>query len=195
VRRNPDSLEAHLLLADLARTSTDEATARAEYQKAAALAPENAEVQLLLIQFVAPRDEAAAFEFTRLAVEKLPAHPGLNVEMGRLWLKRGSAQEAAERFRRALEAEPGLAAAHAGRADALAAMGDLAGAIAEMERAAGQDPDGSWHYRLGGWYRTQGRAEEARAAFAETARIKSAVRARQEENFRKLTQAPGVAAR
>jgi predicted Zn-dependent protease len=105
------------------------------------------------------------------------------------------------RFRRALDAEPGLAAAHAGLADAYAAAGEIKPAITEMERAARSDPDGSWHYRLANWYREAGRAENARAAFAETARIKSELLARQQARFFELNspnradRSPTVAAR
>ncbi len=201
VTARANSFEARLLLADLAKNMGDDATAQAEYGKAAALAPGNAEVQLLFIRFAGPRDPAAALDAARRAIARLPNHPELNVEFGKLLLEQGMPRDAAMRFRRALDAEPGLAAAHAGLADAYAAAGEIKSAITEMERAARSDPDGSWHYRLANWYREAGRAENARAAFAETARIKSELLARQQARFFELNspnradRSPTVAAR
>jgi hypothetical protein len=56
-----------------------------------------------------------------------------------------------------------------------------------MEQAAHGDPDGSWHYRLGGWYRAVGRTEDARSAFAATARLKDEQRRREQASFLSLT--------
>lgn len=194
VAANPNSFQARLLLADVAKNTGDDAAAQTEYGRAAALAPGNVEVQLLFIRFAASRDPAGALEAARRALESLPNHPELNVEFGRLLLKQGMPGDAAVRFRRALEAEPGLAAAHAGLADAYAAAGDLKQAIAAMERAARGDPDGSWHYRLANWYRAAGRVEDARAAFAETARIKSELLARQQARFLQLNSPSAASA-
>jgi Flp pilus assembly protein TadD len=90
-------------------------------------------------------------------------------------------------FRRALAADPASAAACAGLADALARTGHIERAVGEMERALHADPDGSWHYRLGGWYRSLGRDAEARAAFAATARLKDEQRRREQASFLSLT--------
>jgi Tfp pilus assembly protein PilF len=187
---NPDTFQALLLLADLARNTGDTAAARAAYERAAVLAPRNAEVQLIFIRFLAPREPQAALAWVRRALEKLPGHAELNAEAGALLLKEGNAREGAARFRRALESEPGLAAARAGLANAQAASGDLKRAIAEMEQAVGKDPDGSWHYRLATWYRETDRSAEARKAFAETARFKAAQLARQEARFLELHPLP-----
>jgi Tfp pilus assembly protein PilF len=187
---NPNTYQVHLLLADLARNTGDTSAARAEYEKAAVLASGNAEVQLLFIRFIAPREPGTALVWARRALDRLPGHAELNVETGHLLLKEGKVGEAAMRFRSALKSEPGLPSARAGLADAQAAAGDLKKAIAEMEQAAGRDPDGSWHYRLATWYQQTGRGPDARAAFAETARIKAAKLARQEKRFLELNPPP-----
>ncbi len=182
VSHNPGSFRAHLLLADLAQSSADTATARAEYEKAAVLSGDP-EVTLVFLQFLAPIDAGAALEHARKAIALAPAHPGLNCALGRLLLKSGEPSEAVACFRRALAADPSLPAARAGLADAYAGAGDLRRAIEAMEPVVRADPDGSWHYRLAGWYRQTGQAEKAKEAFAATARIKSELRAREQARF------------
>ena len=183
VRAAPESFQAHLLAADLARSSADDATARKEYEKAAELEPGNPGVQLVLVDFLMTRDPAAALVAARRALEKSPAHAGLNVALGRLLLKQGTAGEAIAHFERALAGDAGSADAREGLAEAYAASGDIRRAISAMEQIVSRDPDGSWHYRLGTWYRINGRAAEAKAAFATTARIKAEKLMQQEAKF------------
>ena len=80
-----------------------------------------------------------------------------------------------------------VSTAHAGLADANAALGQLEAAISEMRKVLTQDVNGSYHYRIAKWYQQTGHAEEARAAFAETARIKAKIHAGLEG---RLTLAP-----
>jgi Tfp pilus assembly protein PilF len=190
VRSARESFRVHLLLGDLAKSSGDNAAARVEYEKAAGSAPADASVQLLVVRFLAAQDPSAALNRARAAVRTLPGDPSLNVELGKLLLKQGAPQEAAMHFRTALKTDGKLAAARAGLAEAFAAAGDLAKAIGEMEPVVNADPDGSWHYRLGTWYRAAGRAAEAREAFAVTARLKAEQLAREEARFLALTSAP-----
>ena len=174
VERNPQSCRAHLLLADLARDQSDNATAEAEYRKAAALAPSDPEVQLLFIQYLAARQlEEELFDRADEAVRRFPHHPALNCEYAKLLLKRNRYSEAAGYFERSLQADPAFAVARAGLAEAHAAAGDTERAIAEMKPALGADRDGSFHYRIARWYQETGRAREAQEAFAATAKIKA----------------------
>ncbi len=189
VARNPGSFRAHLLSADLARNSGDDLTAMAEYEQAARLAPHETDVQLTYIRFLAPRDPSAALDYARVVGARRPADPELNSELGRLLLKSDSVAEALVHFRRALDADPVSPAARAGLAESLAKTGEFEAAIREMERAVQADPDGSWHYRLAGWYRSVGRTDQARAAFAATARLKAEQRRREQESFLALTSA------
>jgi predicted Zn-dependent protease len=76
-------------------------------------------------------------------------------------------------FRTARAADPKAVNVHVGLADALAALGNFETAILELRPVLTSDPDGSYHYRIGRWYQKTGREEEARAAFAETSRIKA----------------------
>src|SRR5207247_1044983 len=66
VNRNPDSYRAHLLLAELASDSRDQAAAGAEYRKAAELALADPEVQLLYVQWlVVSEDGSGALSVAR----------------------------------------------------------------------------------------------------------------------------------
>jgi tetratricopeptide (TPR) repeat protein len=192
VARNPFSFRAHLLLGDLAKSSGDDAGARAEFESAAAAAPQDAEVQLILVRFLATRDAGAALERAKKASLNLPTNPALNCEIGKLLLKAGSPQDARAYFERALAAEPRNPAARAGLAEAFADSGNREKAIAEMQQVAGSDPDGSWHYRLGTWYRESGRTAEARDAFAVTTRLKTEQRNREQAKFLALTPVVGT---
>ncbi len=174
VERNPQSYRAHLLLADLARDQSDNATAEAEYRKAAALARSDPEVQLLFIQYLAARQlDEELFDRAGEVVRRFPHHPALNCEYAKLLLKRNRHSEAASYFEKSLQADPAFAAARAGLAEAHAAAGDIEKAIAEMKPALRADRDGSFHYRIARWYQETGRAREAREAFAATAKIKA----------------------
>jgi len=173
IRRNPNSYRTHLLLADLANSAHDLGKARAEYAKAAELAPDDPEVHLSYIQFLeGARDDGTALVAARRVAAKFPAHAALNVELGRILLRSGQAREAALCFEQALRADPKLAGAQAGLADSYAAMGELEKAVRAMQPALAGDADGSFHYRLGRWYQKLGKQREAAEAFAETARLK-----------------------
>ena len=173
VRRNPNSYRAHMLLADLAKATRDAGKARAEYARAMEVAPEDPDVRVTYIQFLAgEHDDAATLEAAREAAGKFPAHPAVNTELGKILLRSNQAQEAALRFERALKADATLAAARAGLADCYAAMGELEKAAMEMRRALPSDIDGSLHYRLGRWYQKLGREREAAEAYSQTARLK-----------------------
>jgi Tfp pilus assembly protein PilF len=161
------------LLADLAKATRDAGKARAEYARAMEVAPEDPDVRVTYIQFLAgEHDDAATLEAAREAAGKFPAHPAVNTELGKILLRSNQAQEAALRFERALKADATLAAARAGLADCYAAMGELEKAAMEMQRALPSDIDGSLHYRLGRWYQKLGREREAAEAYSQTARLK-----------------------
>lgn len=183
VERNPNSARAHLVAAQIAKDDNDSQRAASELEKAAIADPGNATVRLMFIQHLTDTRSADVLAKAREAVAAFPNHAELNVELGKALLKTGDAAAALQAFGTAAAADPSLAAAHAGVADAHAASGDLPAAIASMRKALAGDADGNYHYRIGRWYQATGKENEARAAFAETARIKAAVVAQQEKSF------------
>jgi tetratricopeptide (TPR) repeat protein len=156
--------------------ATDEGDAEralSELEKAVAADPRNADVRLMYIESLAASRRDELLERARSAAMAFPTDARIQSEFGKALLKNGSAEEALRAFAAAATADPGLAAAHAGLADANAALGKFDAAISEMRKVLAQDADGSYHYRIAKWYQQTGRAEEARAAFAETARLKA----------------------
>lgn len=173
IRRNPESYRAHLLLADLANDFRDSAKALEEYEKAVSLGAADPEVHLLYIHFLVSKGrDGEALEKARAAIQKFPRHSALNCELGKLFLKMKSPQQAVPHFRRSLDADPSFTAARVGLADSYAAMGETERAIQEMKQALGADTDGSLHYRLGRWYQKTGQTREADQAFSVSTRLK-----------------------
>jgi tetratricopeptide (TPR) repeat protein len=187
IKTNPDSYRSHLLLADLANDRHDAAQAQAEYERAVVLGGGDPEVHLLLVQFLESqgKDEEALAR-TRAAVEKFPAHPALNCELGKLLLRAKKAGEAEPYFQQALAADPTFASARAGLADSHAALGDTEKAVQEMKQALSADTDGSYHYRLGRWLQKTGQTREANEAFAISTRLKEERLKRDSERFKNL---------
>ena len=65
-------------------------------------------------------------------------------------------------------------------------MGESERAIGVMERALADDPDGSYHYRLGRWLQKTGQPDAAAQAFSVFTKLKQK-RARQErQRFLKI---------
>jgi predicted Zn-dependent protease len=131
----------------------------------------------LLIQFLTAKAKVPeALERARIAVERFPAHPALNQELGKLLLETGNAEDAIRHLQRALKADSNSAETRAQLASAYANSGDLGKAIKEMKQALPDDKDGSFHYRLGRWYQKIGQSTEADVAFAMATKLKAARR-------------------
>jgi predicted Zn-dependent protease len=173
IAKNPESYRAHLLLGDLANLSHDTVGAASEYEKAVLIGKTDPEVHLVFVQFLTAKARIPeALEKARLAVERFPAHPALNRELGKLLLRTGNGQQAIVHLQRSLEADSNLVEVHAELADAYAASGDFGMAIKVMKQALAADKDGSFHYRLGRWYQTMGQTSEATMAFAVASKLK-----------------------
>lgn len=174
VSAHPDSGPSHLLLADFAIQREDYKEAKAEYQTALALRPQDPEIMLMYVRMLetAREGQQAQEEATHDATE-FPLHAGLNFEAGELMLRSASDAEAAVKYlKRALETDPGMVRARVDLADAYAQLQRLDDAIREVERIAGTDDDGTLHYRLARWYRQTGRGQEAAKALESCKRIK-----------------------
>lgn len=107
----------------------------AELGKAVELNPEygKAYKRLGLVHAEAGRIDEAQAAFTR-ALELSPRDAGLHYQLGNLALD-GAPEAAREHFERALERNPMMAQAHHGLSQALAQLGDTAGAEAAAARA------------------------------------------------------------
>jgi tetratricopeptide (TPR) repeat protein len=183
VQRYPESARAQLVMAQMAKDDGDDARALAAIEEAAKADPLNVEVQLMQIQFLAMLRNDDLLPRVRDAAKAFPKDARIQCEFGKALLKNGAPEEALTAFRAATASDPGLTAARVGMADAHAALGHMEAAIAEMRKVLAKDTDGSYHYRIGRWYQQVGKAQQARVAFAETARIKAKTIARLTEQL------------
>ena len=188
VEEHPDSARTHLILAEMARDDNDQERATAEFEKAVAADAANPEVWLLYVRHLRTIRSNHLLLTARDAAQRFPNHITIQCEFGNALLKSQRPKEALPVFRAAVAANPKLAEAHAGLADAEAASGNFDAAIAEMRQALPADSDGAYHYRIGRWYQEIGRSEEARAAFAETARIKARIMENLQMKFSKTLE-------
>jgi tetratricopeptide (TPR) repeat protein len=173
VERYPDSARAHLIVAEMARDDGDQERALTELEKAVTADARNAAVRLLYLQFLVSVRSDSLLPKAREAASVFPNNVAIQCELGRALLKANEPDEALSVFRTARATDPKAIDVHVGLADALAALGNFKAAILEMLPVLTSDPDGSYHYRIGRWYQKTGREQEARAAFAETSRIKA----------------------
>jgi tetratricopeptide (TPR) repeat protein len=144
----PEDPEANLSLARLEAREPDTDAARRYYQYALAAlwqpehADERQDVRLELIDFLLSRGERArALSELLLVATHLPAEPGINVRVGRMFLGAGDARQALEHFQRALRTIPAHPDALAGAGEAAFALGDYTRALRYLDRA----PDDSTH--------------------------------------------------
>jgi tetratricopeptide (TPR) repeat protein len=173
VEEYPNSARTHLILAQLAQEDVDPDRATAEFEKAASADPANPEVQLLYLRHLAAIRSENLLLHARDAARRFPNHVAIQCELGNVLLKTTNPGDALAVFQSAVRADAKLPEAHAGLADAHAALGNFDAAIAAMRVALPADSTGNYHYRIGRWYQQTGRTAEARAAFAETERIKA----------------------
>ncbi len=167
-------MPSHLLLADFAIQREDYKEAKAEYQTALTLRPNDTGIMLMNVRMLetARETKQAQDEASRDAT-MFPLDAGLNLEAGELTLRTsGDAESAVKYLERAVQIDPGMIRARVDLADAYAQLERLADAIREVERIAGTDDDGALHYRLARWYRQTGRGEEAARALESCKRIK-----------------------
>jgi Tfp pilus assembly protein PilF len=103
-------------------------------------------------------------EYVR-AADLMPKDPDVQVKAGSLLLMAGKAAEAKDRADRALKADPKKVDAVVLRANALAGLKDLDGALAEMQQALQLEPRSSIQTNLGAIEAAKGNLPEAEAAF------------------------------
>ena len=154
----------------------------AALRKAMALRPGDRRLERELARSLwLARDYDAAFP--------LLAKHGLDYERGFALLETGKAEEARPLLERAARASK--------RTETLAALGRVyletgqpAQAVEPLKAALATDEDGSLHFQLARAYQRSGRAAEARAMDAESARLREAA-ARRRESAARETEVTG----
>lgn len=163
----PESIELHQLKAEIARDSGRPKEAVDEWTAALKLAPEDlrARQELAAALFMA-NDYTAAFEQASALLKTMPGAADLNFIAGDSLLRLEDAERAEPYLRKALKADPKLAAAGASLGLALSRLGRNAEAVPLLEQSLTLDDDGSLHYQLARAYQAAGNAEKARGAMA-----------------------------
>ncbi len=140
--------------------------AEAEYRKAIALAPSDADP---LIEFAKFKCRLGQFDEALPALEKALALDSYNIrvqaQIGEVRMMQDQPQKAMPYLRAAVKANPRDRRSRMYLARALADAGQLGDAIRLLE-AVESDPDGRAHYLLGRLYSQQGEKERAARAFA-----------------------------
>lgn len=98
---------------------------------------------------------------------------------------------AAEEMRRALQVTPGFGVAHFGLGRIASAEGRHDVAVAEIERALGQDRNASWLVELARVYAAAGRADDTRTVLAELERRQASGDAFSSDNLAYIAAAAG----
>jgi tetratricopeptide (TPR) repeat protein len=172
---NPDSPRIHQMLAENAADHYQWKQAIAEYQEALRLAPGLTDLHFGLgtAYWQAGSWKQAEIEL-RKTLELSPASTVAAFELGDSEVEQHQWRNAIPCLTKAL-ANPALARqARLDLAKAEAALGYFHQALAELEPAAQDDGDGEIHFRLASLYRKVGDYEKARAALAESERLRRA---------------------
>lgn len=160
-----DASVTELLALGLA-TRDPETRARA-YERAVAMAPEDALVQLFLASSLGERGRAPdAAARLRRAVELSPGLVAAHYELGKISIRVDDMETALAAFRTAAELLPTYASAWSNLGAVLGETQDLDGALEALRRAVALDPmSHALHSNLGVAYRDRGELAEAERAF------------------------------
>jgi len=161
---------AYLLLGE----QFDDARARA--QKALAIDPKNVDAQVILGNALAGlKDLDAALKQLEDTTKLAPASAAAFASIGAIQLARGNQADAEAAFRKAVETNPNLAAAHLALANFLWSSSRPDAAEASFKRAFELDPHNALAERaLAAFYVARGRAREAEPYFKALADQESA---------------------
>jgi tetratricopeptide (TPR) repeat protein len=100
--------EAYASRGQLAGAKGETAAAESDFQKAIELAPNYSMAYMWYSQIEQSIDRKKALSLLQKALELDPLSPSVNVNLGKSLLQSGRADEAVERFRHAIEIEPGF---------------------------------------------------------------------------------------
>jgi len=129
------------------------------------------EARMALSNIAAQKNDLLrAEEWLEQVLDEFPDDPGALNDLGYLWTEQGKYPLRAERMiRRAVAAEPDNAAFRDSLGWSLYKKGNFAEAVAELEKAAAEKPDGVVLDHLGDAYLKTGKHEKALAAWRKAA--------------------------
>jgi len=162
----PNSERTHLLLADIYVQRERYGDAQNEYQKALELSPGDP-AALLGLATAALRDGDIdkAIEAARLALQRSPDDPEINVLMGEALVARHDLANAEPFLKKGLQSKPQIRPhVHALLGRVYAAADRPQEAISELKMGLESDEDGGVHYQLARLYRQAGDDKDASLA-------------------------------
>jgi predicted Zn-dependent protease len=178
----PDSPRTHQLYALTLAEQEANDKALAEYRKVETAAPNVSGLHFAIGELLwkMKRADQALAEFEQ-ELHLNPGHAEASAAAGTILVSEHQTDRAILYLQRAVQLKPGLLLAHLELGKAFYQRREFLKAEPELKKALAADPDGSIHYFLGVAYRELDRDADARAAFAESSRIKderlSAIRA------------------
>jgi tetratricopeptide (TPR) repeat protein len=178
----PNSSRSHLLLGDIYRQRTRFDDARAEYQSALAINPNDPAALIgLAFAYFGNGNIEKTKETAQLALNQTPDDPELNLLMAEALLSIYRFDDAESFLLKALNAKPQmLPHVHALLGEVYAHDGKTQQAIDQMLLGIQTDEDGSLHYQLARLYRSVGDIKAAAAAIEQMKVIKLQRRERAE---------------
>jgi tetratricopeptide (TPR) repeat protein len=138
---DPKNPAVHDLLANTYNAGGEQEQARAEFERATELAPDNAALRLRYGQFLVSVDRRAAVEQYQAVVETYPEVPEYRIKLGAALMTAGAPEAADREFERALYLAPLSAKIHADIGGANLASGRPNRAIQHLEQALDLEPN------------------------------------------------------
>ncbi len=177
VELDPSSPRARLILAESYRDSNKYTEAIAEYEAILRASPDYPPAELgLATTYWKGGEVEKAIEPLGKVLSRSPDDGEANAIMAQILARRGEFKQAAPYAARALRGNPALLQVRFVMAKIYLAENRTDIAIAELEKAAPADTDGSYHYLLHRVLKSAGRDREAAEALAEFRRLRAASR-------------------
>ncbi len=132
---DPKMSSARYALGSLYYEKGEFAQARDEFQRVAQDDPEDASARVSLgnaYEKLGEIDQAIAAYQQALSIQE---DPNVHAYLGLIYSQRGETETAIHEYQQAIDGDPGMYVAHAGLGDALAANGDLEGAVESYRKA------------------------------------------------------------
>lgn len=183
---DPNSPKVHVLLGDVYRDRQNFKEAEAEYRKAIELKPRDAAAHMgLAATFHRAFLLDEALPEVKTVLELAPHDPEANYLMADILVYRREFAQAEPYARAALRGDPPrLPRVHALLGKIYASQGRTAEAIAELQQAITDDPDGSFHYQIARLYKQIGDEDAASEALKESEALRKRRGHRAQETIR-----------
>jgi tetratricopeptide (TPR) repeat protein len=169
-----NSARSHVLLGDIYYQLERYDDSEAEYNEALTIAPSDPAALLgLATAYLSNNSTQKAIETARIALERAPEDPALNLIVAEALVSKSQFAEAEPFLKKSLSAKPQmLGHVHAVLGKVYAETGRTKEAIEQLKMGASGDETGSIHYLLARLYRQVGDVKDATAALEEVKTIK-----------------------